>query len=331
MKTRRLIPALLLTLFTSYNISSQSVEIQGEAKVTEMTNDNEIDEIVVRKPDGTLATRSAQSLPSSFEDTIRSLNTDFELAKHICDCGTDLPPYLIESLLDAGYSAQDLIKAGVPFSNLSENVPVIDIDGNEYDVITIGTQKWLKQNLRVTKYNDGTPIDLKLSNTDWTQAINAKSPAYTYPNGTSANVDEYGLIYSSYTVLSDFNGNKELCPSGWTVPKNSDFSTLIEYLDPGSGTYNNSAGIYLKSTGTSQWNTPNIGANNLTEFSGKPSGGRWQSGNYVFFGSRLIVNTKDPNGPTAILYYRLEHDETYLRQNASGIELGASAIRCIKE
>ena len=322
---------LFITLISSPS-ASQSVEIQGEAKVTQMTNDDKIDEIVVRKPDGTLATRSAQSLPSSFIDTTRNLNTDFELAKHICACGTNLPPYLIESLLDAGYSTQDLIKAGVPFTSLSEIVTTVyDIDGNEYDIVIIGTQQWLKQNLRVTQYNDGTPIDLQLSDSDWAQAIDAKLPAYSYPDGNINNVEQYGLIYSSFTGIPGYNANKNMCPIGWSVPLNSDFNVLREYLEPGASSYDNTAGIFVKKTGTDQWLAPNLGANNLTGFDGVPAGGRWSTGNYVFFESKHIMNTVDLTGSTNILQNHTAYDDLSLRHGATTLALGGAAIRCIKD
>jgi len=321
----------MLTMCISIN--AQTVEIQGEAKVSQMSSDNNVDDIVVRKPDGTLATRSAQSLPSSFEDTIRSLNTDFELAKHICDCGTNLPPYLIESLLDAGYSEQDLIQAGVPISNIAENLPVVDIDGNEYDVVTIGTQKWLKQNLKATKFNDGSPIPLTVANADWTQVISDEEPAYAYHDGDILNVPQYGLIYTPYTALPSFNGSKNVCPVGWSVPKRSDFLTLRTFLDPvGPNELDNVAGTFLKTTG-SEWTSPNYGANNLTGFDAVPGGQRWSSGSYPFFSKRAYFLTQEFNGSsgTALFIAQLNHDELFLRDSASSITLTSSAIRCIKD
>ena len=68
---------------------------------------------------------------------------------------------------------------------------VTDIDGNTYDIIEIGTQFWLKQNLKVTKYRDGTAITTSLNDTDWGNNITG---AYAvHPNGT---VNDYGLLYN---------------------------------------------------------------------------------------------------------------------------------------
>lgn len=110
--------ALSLILFSSSSFC-QSVDIQGDLKVPDMQqNDNE-EMLVTKKADGTLATRNVNSLPTRnfSSDTTRTLGTDMALAKQLCECGT-IPPFLAESMLDAGYSVQDLVDGNVPPASL---------------------------------------------------------------------------------------------------------------------------------------------------------------------------------------------------------------------
>lgn len=97
---------------------AQEVEIQGKAKISVMDTVNSESMLVVKQPDGTLATRSASTLLPPHPDTVRTLSSDMELAKLLCDCDNNMPPFLVESTLDAGYTASDLLRAGVTAANL---------------------------------------------------------------------------------------------------------------------------------------------------------------------------------------------------------------------
>ncbi len=94
--------------------------VDGLVKVAQMDTSENEELLVVKKADGTLATRTIKSLPPDPPDTIRNLETDFALAKLLCDCGNDIPPFLVQSTLDAGYSIMDLYSASVPISNFSD-------------------------------------------------------------------------------------------------------------------------------------------------------------------------------------------------------------------
>lgn len=141
---------------------------------------------------------------------------------------------------------------------------VKDIDGNTYTSVTIGSQVWLKENLATTKYNDGTPISLVTDNPKWGETT---KPAYCYYNNETDNKAIYGLLYNGYTVDATFNENKNLCPIGWHVPSDIEWSTLTTYLDGES-----QAGGKMKEI--SLWKTPNTSATNSSGFSAKPGGER---------------------------------------------------------
>jgi len=151
------------------------------------------------------------------------------------------------------------------------NNTVIDIDGNYYNTVTIGSQIWMKENLRVTKYNDGGEIPLVTDNTTW---VSLSSAAYCwYNNDQAANGIIYGALYNWYTVNTSSNGGKNVCPEGWHIPSVTEWNTLITELGGES-----IAGGKLKENGTTHWNSPNTGATNESGFTALPGGYRSNNG-----------------------------------------------------
>jgi uncharacterized protein (TIGR02145 family) len=159
---------------------------------------------------------------------------------------------------------------------------VTDIDGNQYSSVIIGTQEWMKKNLNVSKYSDGTVIPQV---TDPTQWANLTTGAWCYYNNDTANGAVYGKLYNWYAVAGIHDNdpstpNKILAPQGWHVPSDAEWSILINHLDPnadGGNTLPNVVGGKMKSTGTLSagnglWNSPNTDATNESGFSGLPAG-----------------------------------------------------------
>ncbi len=143
---------------------------------------------------------------------------------------------------------------------------VIDYDGNVYDTVQIGTQVWMKQNLKTTHYKNGASINYPgTNNTAWQ---NNTSGAYAWYNNDSVTYkNTYGALYNWYAVNT---GN--LCPTGWHVPTAAEWDTLTIYLGG-----ENIAGVKLKEAGFSHWITPNYGttgATNETGFTALPGGYR---------------------------------------------------------
>lgn len=105
---------------------------------------------------------------------------------------------------------------------------VTDIEGNVYRTVTIGTQVWMAENLKSTRYNDGTAIPLVTSGNVW--AI-PSTPGYCwYNNDEAANIKTYGALYNWYAVDSASNGGKNVCPAGWHLPEDSLWTILNDYL-----------------------------------------------------------------------------------------------------
>ena len=164
-----------------------------------------------------------------------------------------------------------------------------DIENNFYETVLIGTQCWTKQNLKVTKYNDGSAIPLdntggtlgNAAGETWTTQIAGAYTIYENEPSTGPNATTYGFLYNFYAVTDARN----ICPSGWHVPTDGEWTSLIQFIDPTAsagaffGNQSNTAGSKLKSTGnwpsgTGLWGPPNADANNSTNFSALPGGYR---------------------------------------------------------
>lgn len=145
------------------------------------------------------------------------------------------------------------------------NSLITDIDGNSYKTVKIGTQVWMAENLKTTKYSDGAAITNITDGAAW---VALTTPAYCwYNNDASAYKDAYGGLYNLYAVMTG-----KLCPTGWHVPTNDDWNTLGTYL---GGTA--VAGGKMKETGTTHWLSPNVGATNESGFNGLATGYRGDS------------------------------------------------------
>jgi uncharacterized protein (TIGR02145 family) len=142
---------------------------------------------------------------------------------------------------------------------------VNDVEGNTYITVVIGTQKWMAENLKTTKYNDGTDIPNVTANAEWSSL---KTDAYAWYNNDAATYkDAYGALYNWYAV-----GKGNLCPTGWHVPSNVEWTTLINYVGGQS-----IGGNLLKSTRTKpevhpRWESTTTSVTNATGFSGLPGG-----------------------------------------------------------
>jgi len=137
-----------------------------------------------------------------------------------------------------------------------------DIDGNVYTSVTIGTQVWMKENLKTTKYRNG---DLIGTTTPATLDISVEAaPKYQWAyEGNESNVNTYGRLYTWFAV-TDTRG---ICPTGWHLPLDTEWNTLTNFLGG-----ENVAGGKLKERGTIHWVTPNTGATNRSGFTALPSG-----------------------------------------------------------
>ena len=216
----------------------------------------------------------------------------------------------------------------VPTSGYGENIT--DVDGNSYKTVYIGTQQWMGENLKVSKYNDGTDIPnitngtIFANNTDNTQWINQTSGAWCYNNNTEANNAKYGKLYNWYAVSPLTNGNKNVCPTGWHVPTNTEWTILTDYLG-GKGV----AEGKLKEVGTANWDSPNSEATNSSLFTALPGGFRIAPGFFGAIGASGIWWGSNETSSIKAWYYQLDavspSSTNYINDKRDGL-----SIRCLK-
>ena len=162
---------------------------------------------------------------------------------------------------------------GIPCSGTPT---VKDIEGNIYNTVQIGTQCWTKENLRVSKYRDGSIIPLDesggTSGNSSAQIWSIRSTgARTVFGHNPANFALLGYLYNWYAI-SDPKG---LCPSAWHVPSDAEWTTLTTFLGGESV-----AGGKMKSISTTYWNLSNVAPTNESGFSTLPGGYRVNDGSF---------------------------------------------------
>lgn len=153
---------------------------------------------------------------------------------------------------------------------------ITDIDGNVYTIVTIGTQVWMAENLKTTKFRNG---DLIGTTAPATLDISSETTAeyqWAY-NGDESNVTAYGRLYTRDAVTDSRN----VCPTGWHVPSDAEWTALTDYLGG-----ENVAGGKLKETNFTHWLSPNRDATNETGFTALPDGWRGNYGGFYDIGSR---------------------------------------------
>jgi uncharacterized protein (TIGR02145 family) len=149
---------------------------------------------------------------------------------------------------------------------------VTDIDGNIYHTVKIGTKVWMVENLKTTKYLNGDPIPNVIDNTEWE---NTRTGAYSDYDNSSGNSTIYGRLYNYYAVVDSC----QLCPTGWHVPSDEEWTILTTYLGG-----EDIAGGKLKAKGTTYWLSPNTGATNESGFTALPGGYRIGNGQFEYIG-----------------------------------------------
>jgi len=161
---------------------------------------------------------------------------------------------------------------------------VTDIDGNSYQIVKIGNQRWMAENLKVTHYQNGSAIPHVTDNGIWP---NLSSGAYCNYNNDVNNVSTYGRLYNWYAV----NDSRNIAPQGWHVPSDDEWKELEMYLGmsqsevDSEGWRGTDEGGKMKEAGTAHWDSPNTCATNSSGFTALPGGHRSGSGNFIYVSS----------------------------------------------
>lgn len=229
------------------------------------------------------------------------------------------------------------------FTTLEESgETVTDIDGNKYKTILIGEQLWMKENLKVTRYANGTPIQLVEGISEW-DALTTTDKAYCWFDNSTNNRDIYGGLYTfaaamNGAVSSSANpsGIQGVCPSGWHLPSDEEWKELEMYLGMSSseadgldwrGTDESGK---LKEAGTTHWSSPNVSASNSSGFTALPGGYRSIDGIFVdeSIYARFWSATEDNSTYVWIRFLYNERASVY--RNIYHRYNGFS-VRCIKD
>ena len=225
-------------------------------------------------------------------------------------------------------------------NTITRNAPiscgyVVDIDGNYYDAVLIGTQCWMKQNLRVTHFPDGNGIPLGTTY----QA----TPCYF--ENTALNIAKSGLLYNWFAVMNNAtssNGNPSgvqgICPDGWHLPSKAEWELLINYVAAqplyrcdNSGSYINKA--LASNSGWSNYGTTCVtgwtqSTNNASRFSAYP-GGYWSGGfNYPYDDARYWTSTE--NGGS-YGYFMGIYSSWSRVDNSSNYKDQGQSVRCVRD
>jgi uncharacterized protein (TIGR02145 family) len=212
-----------------------------------------------------------------------------------------------------GIDAGNLLTCSIMFSS------VTDIDGNVYETVLIGDQWWMAENLKTTRFEDGSVIPNVTDNTAWTQLT---TPAWCNYDNLIINDGIYGKLYNWYTTVD----TRSLCPAGWHVPTNAELTVLSDYLGG-----QQVAGGKMKSTGTQYWASPNFAATNESGFSGLPGGYRHgpngefhYTGAFSFWWSSTEISTTDA-------WYCYLINSNKIASRSVFLKLDGYSVRCLRD
>jgi uncharacterized protein (TIGR02145 family) len=195
---------------------------------------------------------------------------------------------------------------------------ISDIENNPYDIILVGSQIWMQQNLRVTGYLNGDAIPNCDPPADWSSLTTGAYSGY-YERETGDSI--YGYFYNWYTITDDRN----ICPSGWHVPTDAEWAVLESFLGGSK-----SAGGKLKESGSGRWDTFNIAATNISGFTALPAGSRFSNG---YSGGRRFFTyfwTNTEANPDSAICRSLSLYNGYIQRSSLSKKYGFP-IRCIKD
>lgn len=195
---------------------------------------------------------------------------------------------------------------------------VNDIEENVYNVVTVGKQIWMSENLKTTSYNTGEAIPLVEDEAKW---AGLTTPAFCwYKNDEDAFNPTYGALYNWYSVNTG-----KLCPSGWHVPGDEEWTELTTFLGG-----EEIAGGKLKEASQTYWVEPNFGATNESGFSAFPGGFRYKDGKFFDLGfSAYWWSSKEYSAERAWFRFLYYNDGVTYRFN--NVKKNGFSVRCIKD
>jgi uncharacterized protein (TIGR02145 family) len=219
-----------------------------------------------------------------------------------------------------------------------------DKDNNTYSTVSIGAQCWTTTNLKVTKYDDGSLIPDSTSSTSNPWATSGARTEYVAA-GVTGYVGTFGYLYNWYAV----NDLRKLCPAGWHVPTDAEWTIMIQTLDPSQavnsgnvstfqGVQSSTAGTVMKSTVTNSsigsglgWN-PGSPGTNTSGFTALPGGYRYETGRFSDIrGNAFFWSASENVASGSLAWFR------YLYNNNSNVDRyyyfksAGGSVRCLRD
>ena len=203
---------------------------------------------------------------------------------------------------------------------INDSSSLKDFDGNVYKTVTIGTQVWMAENLKTTKYKDGTAIPLVKVASAW---ANLQTPGYCwYLNDSVTYKNVIGGYYNWFTVNTG-----KLCPSGWHVPTKDEWITLANYLGGFS-----IAGGKLKEKGYDHWLIPNEGATNESGFTAYANGIINDVGNfYPPYVERSLLWSSTEYDNSDAWHFQLNWSNTNFDLGSQYFKKSGLGVRCLQD
>lgn len=206
----------------------------------------------------------------------------------------------------------------ITFKTLSLATPFTDIDGNVYNTVNIGSQTWMAENLRTTRFRSGESISKVEVDSLWKKATFAAFCSY---NNLDENGTKYGRLYN-WAAVKDV---RNIAPLGWHIPSAAEWDILVNYLGG-----ENSAGAKLKEMGTTNWYLNSTSVTNESRFTALPGGSRDAGGAFA-----SITKTgywwcsSEYNSTTADLRKMYNDDNSV--HNDNKLKSYGLSVRCIKD
>jgi uncharacterized protein (TIGR02145 family) len=225
-------------------------------------------------------------------------------------------------LTDSCKKSDDNVDSGISSGTVK------DIDGNVYNTVTIGTQVWMVENLKTTKYRDGSPI---LYVADFIQLYKLTSGVYCNYNNDATIGAKYGKLYNWHAV----SDSRNIAPTGWHVATDAEWSTLDNYVDANLGASINvgkalasktnwAASTYERTIGN------DLSKNNSSGFTGLPGGYLHYAGSFNSIGEDGTWWSSTADGTKNAWSWSLEYAFGFVHRSSDYKENGYS-VRCVKD
>ena len=203
---------------------------------------------------------------------------------------------------------------------IDSNTLVTDIDGHTYPTVKICDQTWMSKNLDVARYRNGDPIPQVSNPSDWANLTTGAWCWYNNDSDTYASV--YGRLYNWFAV----NDPRGLAPTGWHVPSIYEWSILPSCLGGDAV-----SGGKMKEEGTIHWNSPNVGATNISGFTGLAAGFRNLDGNFGHIGHIGVWWSTTEGSINTAWNPSLWSDFADFIKDPNGSKNCGYTIRCLKD